>query len=245
MTKERRVALVTGASRGIGRAIAERLGNSGTSVIVNYRTDGDAAAGVVDAITRAGGSAVEIQADVTDPAQLRGLFDAAERRFGQLDIVVSNVGVARFAPVAATADDDFDACFTTNTRAGFLALREAANRIGDSGRVVVISSGVTITGRPGSGVYAASKAALEQLARILARELGPRQITVNCVLPGAIRTDALAAGVPAEMADRMVADIPLGRLGEPDDVADIVAFLVSNGGRWITGQSIAAGGGAF
>ncbi|SNQ47873.1 Uncharacterized oxidoreductase MexAM1_META1p0182 [Frankia canadensis] len=245
MEQERRVALVTGASRGIGRAIAERLGETGARVIVNYRADGAAAGGVVDAIARSGGSAVAIQADVTDQAQLRGLFDATEQRFGRLDIVVSNVGVARFAPVATTTDDDFDACFTANTRAGFLALREAANRVVDGGRVVVISSGVTITRRPGTGVYAASKAAVEQLARVLARELGPRQITVNCVLPGAVRTDALAAGVPAETVDRAVTEIPLGRLGEPNDIADIVAFLASDNGRWITGQSIPASGGAF
>lgn len=245
MSREHRVALVTGSSRGIGRAIAERLGAAGASVVVNYRADGAAATRVVDTIARAGGSAVRMQADVTDPAQLRGLFDAVERRFGRLDVVVSNVGAARFAPVAATTDEDFDACFTTNTRAGFLALREAANRVDDGGRVVVISSGVTITGRPGAGVYAASKAAVEQLVRVLARELGPRRITVNCVLPGAIRTDALAAGVPAETLDRMVAETPLGRLGEPDDIADIVAFLASHGARWITGQAIAASGGAF
>ena len=154
-----RVALVTGGSRGIGRAIAERLGAGWARVVVNYRTDASAAAAVVETITRAGGQAVGVQADVGDPAELRG------------------------------------------------------------------------TGRPGSGVYAASKAALEALARVLARELGPRRITVNSVLPGAIRTDALAAGVPATALDEMVAAVPLGRLGEPADIGDLVAFLASDAGR--------------
>lgn len=245
MTQETRVALVTGASRGIGRAIAERLGATGTSVVINYHADHHAAAEAVDAVERTGGEAVAVRADVTDSGQLRHLFDAAEQRFGPLDIVVSNVGTARFSPLADATDEDFETIFATNTRAGFMALREAANRVHAGGRVVVISAGVTATHRPGTGVYAASKAAVEQLVRVLARELAPQRITVNSVLPGATRTDALTTGIPGEVIEKMAAETPLGRLGEPDDIADIVAFLASHDGRWITGQSIAAGGGVF
>jgi len=238
-----RVALVTGSSRGIGRAIAERLGADGGSVVVNYRSDAGAAAGVVETIERAGGHAVAAAADVADPDQLRALFDVAEERFGGLDTVVSNVGTARFAPIAEATDADFEHVVATNLRAGFVALREAANRLPDGGRVVVISSGVTRMSLPGAGVYAATKAAVEQLVFYLARELGPRQITVNSVLPGATRTDTFASRPP--WVDELVANTPLRRVGEPSDIADIVAFLASDEGRWVTGQSIAAGGGMF
>ncbi|GAA5159016.1 SDR family oxidoreductase [Pseudonocardia eucalypti] len=240
-----KVALVTGASRGIGRAIAERLGADGARVVVNYLADRVAADEVVAAIQQAGGVGVAARADVADPAQLRGLFDLAESRFGRLDVLVSNVGTARFGPIAEAADEDFDAMFATNARAGFVALREAANRLRPGGRVVVISSGVTVTTRPGAGVYAASKAAVEQLVRILALELGPRGITVNSVLPGAVRTDALVAGLSESALEEAVAQTPLGRLGEPADIADVVAFLVSEQGRWVTGQAVRAGGGLF
>ncbi|CUU58111.1 3-oxoacyl-[acyl-carrier protein] reductase [Parafrankia irregularis] len=245
MESERRVALVTGGSRGIGRAIAERLAAAGSAVVVNYHLNGDAATETVEAISRAGGVAVAMRGDVTDQAQACALFESAEQRFGRLDTVVSNAGVARFAPIAATTDDDFEETFALNTRATFFLLREAANRLRDNGRVVVISSGVTLTHRTGTGVYGASKAAVEHLVRVLAKELGPRQITVNSVLPGGTRTDALLANTPAAMLERIASEVPLGRLGTPDDIAEIVAFLASPGGRWVTGQSIAASGGAF
>lgn len=240
-----KVALVTGSSRGIGRAVAERLGAAGASVVVNYRSDEPAAAEVVDAIERSGGDGVAVRADVSDAAELRTLFDAAEARFGALDIVVSNAGAARFAPLVDASDDDFDTIFTTNARAGFVTLREAALRLRDGGRIVAISAGVTLTHSPGTGVYAASKAALEQMVRVLAREIGHRRITVNSVAPGAVRTDALINGTTAALRADTVARTPLGRLGEPGDIADVVAFLASDAGRWVTGQSIPAGGGAF
>ncbi len=157
--------------------------------------------------------------------------------------MVSNVGTARFALIAEATDADFEHVVATNLRAGFVALREAANRLPDGGRAVVISAGVTRMPLPGAGVYAATKAAVEQLVYYLARELGPRQITVNSVLPGATRTDAFASRPP--WIDELVANTPLRRVGEPSDIADTVAFLVSDEGGWITGQSIAAGGGMF
>lgn len=239
------VALVTGSSRGIGRAIAERLGADGAAVVVNYHSDRSAAEQVVAAIEASGGRAVAAQADVADPAQLTGLFETAEQHFGGLDILVNNVGTATFSPIAEATDNEFDLMFTTNTKATFIALRTAANRLRDGGRIVVVSSGVTATLRPGSGIYAATKAASETLARVLAKELGPRGITVNNVLPGAVRTEALAAARSPALTEQVINQTPLGRIGEPDDIADIVAFLASPDARWITGQSLHAGGGLF
>ncbi|MGI5486827.1 glucose 1-dehydrogenase [Microtetraspora malaysiensis] len=239
MTRQR-AALVTGSSRGIGAAIAMRLAADGTRVLVNYRTNREAAGKVVTRITTDGGQAVAVQADVADADQLRSLFDAAEEHFGRLDVLVSNAGTWRTAPIGQASDEDFDTVFATNTRATFLALREAANRLTDGGRIIVISSGATVRPGPGGGLYAASKAAGEQLVRAAARELAPRQITVNSVLPGATRTDMLAGN-----EEEFVARTALGRLGEPDDIADVVAFLASDAARWITGQAILADGGLF
>lgn len=183
-----------------------------------------------------------VQADVADPAQVVALFDAVESAFGGLDILVGNAGIARFAEAG---DEDFERVFATNTRSTFVALREAAKRLRDGGRIIVISSGATVTARPNSGVYAASKAAAEQLVRAAAKELGSRGITANSVLPGATRSDALEAGMDAERLAATTAQTPLRRLGEPSDIASIVAFLASAGGGWITGQTIHAGGGLF
>ncbi|MFI6025576.1 SDR family oxidoreductase [Amycolatopsis magusensis] len=235
------VAIVTGSSRGIGRAIAERLAADGARVVVNYRTDGDAAAEVVRTIEERGGQATAVQADVTDLPQLRRLFDAA----GEVDIFVSNVGVARFGPLAEVTDEQYDFLFDTNTRSTFYALREAARRVRDHGRIVVISSAVVVTNRPGTALYAATKAAGDQLVKVVAKELGARGITVNSVLPGAVRTDALAADGPPGVIEKSIAQTPLNRIAEPSDIADIVGFLASHDGRWITGQTLHAGGGQF
>ncbi|WP_169776591.1 SDR family oxidoreductase [Amycolatopsis jejuensis] len=239
------VALVTGSSRGIGRAIAERLGADGLAVAVNYRADEAAADAVVAKIQAGGGKAVAMCADVTDDAALRGLFDRAEQEFGGLDVVVANVGIARFSPLAETTDELFDLVFRTNLRATFVALREAARRVRDGGRIVVISSGVVVTARATTGIYGAGKAAGDQLVRVLAKELGPRGITVNSVLPGAVRTEALAADGPPGVAEYSARQSPLGRIGEPGDIADIVGFLASDESRWVTGQTLHAGGGQF
>ncbi|MET9025659.1 glucose 1-dehydrogenase [Nocardia sp. NPDC004168] len=239
------VAIVTGGSRGIGRAIAERLGARGAAVVVNYRSNRQAAEQVVADIEGSGGQAWAVRADVADPAGPRRLFDAAEERFGGVDVFVNNAGVARFGSIAEATDEDFELMFAVNTKATFVALREAAKRLRDNGRIVVVSSGATLTHRPGSGVYGASKAAVEQLVRVLARELGPRGITANSVLPGAVRTDALAASGVIGANQQTLQSIPLGRMGEPDDIADVVGFLASEEARWITGASVPVGGGAF
>ncbi|MFF0490274.1 glucose 1-dehydrogenase [Nocardia sp. NPDC004068] len=239
------VAIVTGGSRGIGRAIALRLAADGAAVVVNYHRNATAATEVVTEIERAGGRALAVAADVADPPRLRALFETAEHRFGGLDVLVVNAGVAHFAPIAETTDAAFHELFAVNTRATFHALREAANRLRDGGRIVVISSGAVATARPGSGAYAASKAAVDQLVRTAAAELGPRGITVNSVLPGAVRTEALLTHRDPTTLDQVAAQTPLRRLGEPDDIAAVVAFLTSPDARWITGQRLHAGGGLF
>lgn len=245
MTKQNKVALVTGASRGIGRAIAERLGREGTSVVVNYYPGEQIEADeVVRAIEQSGSRAIAAEADIADASQLRGLFDLAEKTFGGLDILVSNAANTTHGTILDTTDEAFDAVFATNARAGFVALREAGIRLRDGGRVVVISAGLAQMPRIGTGVYAASKAAVDHLVRVLAREVGHRGITVNSVLPGAVLTQALINAGPA-IIEAEVAATPLGRVGQPEDIADIVRFLVSDDGRWVTGQTIGAGGGMF
>ena len=236
-------ALVTGGSRGIGAAIATRLAADGFSVLVNYHTDHQAAQQVVDDIVKQGGRAVAAQADVADAGQMKGLFERAVSMFGRLDVVVSNAGVGRSVPIAQASDADFDAVFATNTRGTFMALREASRWLSDGGRIVVISR-AGLPPSAGGGLYAASKAAGDALVRAAAQEFGPRQITVNSVLPGATRTDMWAGRDHRVGGDSAVAArTALGRLGEPKDIADVVAFLASDQARWITGATIAADGG--
>lgn len=244
MALQGKVALVTGASRGIGRAIAERLARDGASVVINYfpseRPDAEE---VVQGIERRGGTAVAASADIADAGQLRGLFDVAEQRFGHPDIVVLNAANVTHGTIIDTSDEQFDAVFATNARAGFIALREAAIRVPDGGRIVAISAGLTRMPRAGTGVYAASKAAVDHLVRVLAHEVGARGITVNSVLPGPVLTQALPTD--QHFIDAEVAQTPLARVGQPEDIADVVGFLVSEEARWVTGQTIGAGGGMF
>ncbi len=231
MSLHGKVALVTGASRGIGKAIAERLGREGASVVINYYANRQGA----DERARAAED------------QLRGLFDLAEKHFGGLDILITNAATWRFASIADATVDDFDVVFRTNARATFIAMHEAAHRLRDAGRVVAISAGLALMPRPGTAIYGASKAAINHLVRVLAHELGPRQITVNAVLPGAVNTDAIREQ-PVDIDKFIAGEIaqtPLRRIGQPDDIADVVAFLISDDARWVTGQSIAAGGGMF
>ncbi len=202
MSLHGKVALVTGASRGIGKAIAERLGREGASVVINYYANRQGAdeparaAEVLQAVEKGGGAAVLADADVANPDQLRGLFDLAEKHFGGLDILITNAATWRFASIADATVDDFDLVFRTNARATFIAMHEAAHRLRDAGRVVAISAGLALMPRPGTAIYGASKAAINHLVRVLAHELGPRQITVNAVLPGAVNTDAIREQSP-------------------------------------------------
>lgn len=249
MTEELRplagkVAIVTGGSRGIGRAIALRLARDGAAVAVNYARNVEAAREVVAAIENEGGTALAVPADLTDLNALRRLFDEAVTALGGLDILVNNAGTAAFTPLADVTDEEFDAQFALNVRAVFFCLQEAARRMRDGGRIVNISSGITILGGAGAAVYAGGKGAVEQFTLAAAKELGPRGITVNTVSPGMTRTDLLDQVVPPEAQAQMAQSAPLGRLGEPEDVADVVAFLCRPEGRWVTGQNIRANGGA-
>lgn len=234
-------AVVTGASRGIGRAIAERLAGLGASVAVNYVRDEDAAAEVVASIERAGGRAVAIRADVGAPRDIARLFDEAEARLGKLDIVVASAGVSVFKPHAFVTEEEFDRVMAVNTKGVFFVLKEAAVRVRDGGRIVQISTAGTAMPYPAAGLYAGSKAAAELFAASLAKELGQRGVTVNTVSPGATRTDGLI--MPREAIEGLIAQTPLGRLGEPADIADVVAFLTTDQARWLTGQNLHATGG--
>ena len=236
-----RVALVTGSSRGIGRATALRLAADGAAVVVNSRGESAAATEVVEAIAATGGRAVFQPADVGEPAGFVSLFDAAERHFGAIDVLVHNAAGFVRGPLGTATDRDYCRTFGLNARATFVALREAGRRMRDGGRVVFISSAATRLTPPGEALYAASKAAGEHLVRAFAREVGARGITVNTVLPGPTDTDGFAAAeAPVEA---LVARTPLGRLGRPDDIADVVGFLASDAARWITGRSIVVDGG--
>ena len=230
-------AIVTGGSRGIGRAICSALAAEGARVVVNYSKSAEEAEVLA---ARIGGLA--FQADVADAAQVRSLFDAAERAFQGIDILVNNAGVALFKPVAEIEDEEYDRTFAVNARGTFLCCREAARRMRDGGRIVSISSGATVGGSPGGAAYCGSKAAIEQFTRALARELGARQITVNTVSPGFTDTE-MFAGLPQPIISTAAARTPLGRLGRPEDVASVVAWLCTGDAGWITGQNIQAGGG--
>lgn len=231
-----KAALVTGASRGIGRAIAQRLARDGARVAVNYAQSDQAANALAAEI---GGIAVH--ADMGDLTGIETMFNSAAQAFGGLDIVVNNAAVCLMHSVADTPIEDFERTFAVNARGAFFCLQQAARRLPDGGRIVNISSGATVASPPGYGIYCASKAALEQFGRVLARELAPRNITVNTVSPGFTDTDMFRSDAGrVEFAVQMT---PLGRLGQPEDVADVVAWLCSHDGRWLTGQNIQAGGG--
>lgn len=238
-----RVAIVTGASRGIGAAIARRLASDGIAVVVNYAGSAGAAGTLVEEIEAAGGRAIPVQADVSDPAAVKRMFDAAEAAYGGVDILVNNAGIMTLAPIAQMDDDAFDRIIAINLKGTFNGLREAANRLRNGGRIVNFSTSVVGLYQPGYGVYAATKAAVEALTHILAKELGPRGITVNAVAPGPVATELFLQGKDQATLDRIRQMIPLGRLGEVDDIARVVSLLVGPDGGWINGQVLRANGG--
>ncbi|HWH79880.1 MAG TPA: SDR family oxidoreductase [Candidatus Binatus sp.] len=232
-------ALVTGGSRGIGRAIVERLAADGAAVVINYSRNKSFAEEMVDGIVARGGRAVAISADVSKPAEVRRLFNEAEKAVGNLDIVVANAGVYLSRPLIENTEADYDYVFDINTRGVFFTLQEAARRVSDGGRIVVVSSGGTKMMFPNASLYLGSKAAVEQFARSLSRELGPRNVTVNILSPGFTDTDML----PEEYRAFGASLSAFNRVGTPEEVADVSAFLASHAARWVTGENIQAGGG--
>jgi 3-oxoacyl-[acyl-carrier protein] reductase len=236
-----KVAIVTGSSRGIGRAIAERLAAEGAAVVVNYVRGEQAAQEVVDAIRKRGGQAVAIRADVSQPAEVRQLFVQARSAFETLDIVVANAGVAVVKSIAESTEEEFDRVFNANAKGVFFTLQETARQVRDGGRIVVVSTGGTRMLMTGTALYLGSKGAVEQFVRVLSRELGPRNITVNALSPGFTDTDLLPD------RDRAIAAgmSPFARIGEPAEVASVAAFLASDDACWVTGQNVGAGGGVF
>ena len=238
-----KVAIVTGSSKGIGVAVATRLARDGFAVVVNHSRSEQEAAKVVADIEQAGGRAIAVQADAADPKAAASLFDAAERAFGGVDVLVSNAGIMSLARIADVDDDSFERHIGVNLAGVFYGLREGARRVRDGGRIITFSSSVIGIYPPTYGVYAATKAAVEAMTRILAKELGPRRITVNAVAPGPVATELFLGGKSQELVDSMVQAIPLGRLGEPDDIAPVVSFLAGPDGGWVNGQVLRANGG--
>ena len=238
-----KTAIVTGSSRGIGAEIALTLAQAGAKLVVNYANNKPAADKVCAAILDAGGECKAVQADVSDPVAVRKLFEAASEHFEQIDILVNNAGILLFKEIAEIQDDEFDRLVDVNFKSVFYTLREATTKLADHGRVVNISSTVTRLMLPRYGAYAATKAAVEQLTRIFAREMGKRNITSNIVSPGPVDTELFRAGKTAADIERMAAMAALGRIGAADDIAQVVLFLVSDQACWVTGQNIGVNGG--
>jgi 3-oxoacyl-[acyl-carrier protein] reductase len=238
-----KIAIVTGASRGIGAAVTERLARDGFTVVVNYAGGDAAAQALVHKIEAAGGRALSARADVADPAAVARLFDGAEAAFGGVDVLVNNAGIMRLAPLAASDDALFDSQIAINLRGTFNGLREASRRLREGGRIVNFSTSVVALRLESYGVYAATKAGVEAMTAILAKELRGRAITVNAIAPGPTATDLFLDGKSPELIDRLAKMNPLERLGTPEDIAAAVAFLVGPDGSWINGQVLRANGG--
>ncbi len=237
------VAIVTGASRGIGAAIAVRLAADGFAVVVGYAGNTAAADDLTGRIVAAGGRAIAVQGNVADPVTATRLFDTARDRFGGVDVVVNNAGIGGASLLAETDDAAFDRLIAVNLKGTFNMLRTAAQRLRDGGRIVSLSSSLVAAPHETFGPYAATKAGVEMLSSVLARELRGRNITVNAVAPGPVATDMLLTGTTDAFRAELVQFTPLQRLGVPDDIAQVVAFLVSDAGGWINGQTIRANGG--
>jgi 3-oxoacyl-[acyl-carrier protein] reductase len=241
--KTSRVAIVTGASRGIGAAVAERLASDGLTVIVNYSGDVKSAEALTAKIERGGGRALPVKADVSNPKAVREMFDKAAATFGGIDVLINNAGIMKLATIVDSDDALFDQQIAINLKGSFNTMREAAKRLRNGGRIVNFSTSVVGTKLETYGVYAATKSAVETMTAILSKELRGRNITVNAVAPGPVATELFLTGKSQELIDRLARMNPMERLGTPEDIASTVAFLVGPDGGWINGQVLRANGG--
>ncbi|NPT42994.1 glucose 1-dehydrogenase [Paraburkholderia sp. 1N] len=241
-----KVAVVTGASKGIGAAIAKALAAQGASVVVNFASSKAGADDVVAAITTAGGKAVAVAGDVSKAADATGIIDAAVETYGRLDILVNNSGVYEMAPIEAITEAHFHKQFDVNVLGLLLVTQAAVKHLGEGGSIVNVSSVVSRITPPGSAVYTATKGAVDAITGVLARELGPRKIRVNSVNPGMVETEGThsAGFIGSDFEQWAVSTTPLGRIGQPDDIADVAVFLASDDSRWMTGESLIASGGS-
>ncbi|TMI00677.1 MAG: glucose 1-dehydrogenase [Betaproteobacteria bacterium] len=241
-----KVAIVTGASKGIGAAIAKGLGAAGAAVAVNYASSKEGADRVVAEITGKGGKAIAVQGDVSKAADVKRLFAETKKAFGSLDVLVNNAGIYAFEPLENVTEDEFHREFNTNVLGPILTTQEALKHFGlDGGSVINISSVASTSAPPNSVVYSATKGAVDSIARVLGKELGARKIRVNTIAPGGVETEGVhSAGViGSDFEKQIVAGTPLGRLGQPEDIARVAVFLASDNARWLTGERIAASGG--
>src|SRR6266850_2205586 len=241
--KTSKVAIVTGASRGIGAAVAERLATDGFTIVINYAGDTKSAEALARRIEGKGGRALAVKADVSDPKAVRSMFDSAEAAFGGVDVLVNNAGIMKLAKIADSDDALFDQQIAVNLKGSFNAMREAARRLRDGGRIVNFSTSVVGTKLETYGVYTATKAAIETMTAILSKELRGRSISVNAIAPGPTGTELFLNGKSRELVERLAKMNPLERLGTPDDIAAAVAFLTGPDGAWINGQVLRANGG--
>lgn len=243
MSRPRKVAIVTGASRGIGAQIARRLAADGFAVVINYANSADEADNLVAELMAEGRDAIAIKADVASPADVRRLFDATEHHLGKVDVLVNNAGILKITPLAETSDDLFEQTFAVNTRGVFNTLREASARLNDGGRIINFSTTALALNLPGYAIYNASKAAVEAMTPVFAKELRGRSITVNAVAPGPVATELFLNGKTEEQIQHFASLPPLQRLGQPEDIASVVAFLAGPDSGWVNGQVLRANGG--
>jgi len=238
-----RVALVTGASRGIGAAVAKRLAADGFAVAVNYAGNEAAANTTVAAIEAAGGRAIAVRADVAKVDDVQAMFAAIEEKLGPVDILVNNAGILPYVTIAETTDEQFERTMAINVTGTFNTMREAATRLNEGGRIVNFSTSVLHMAPPTYGVYVATKGAVEALTRVFAKELRGRGITCNAVAPGPVATELFLTGKSDELIQQIANSAPLGRLGQPEDIAGVVSFLAGPDGGWVNGQVLRANGG--
>lgn len=242
-TTHRKVAIVTGASRGIGVEIAKRLSADGLAIVVNYANSASEAEALVAELIGNGGQAIAVKANVANADEVRAMFDVTEQKLGKVDVLVNNAGIMKTMPVADTSDELYEQTFAINTRGTFNTLREASTRMNDGGRIINFSSSALALNIPGYAIYNATKAAVESVTHVFAKELRGRKITVNAVAPGPVATDLFLNGKTDEQIQNFAKMPPLERLGQPEDIANVVSFLAGPESGWINGQILRANGG--